>query len=52
MMRSLVLNRASVVQERPSAACVEGKLSFDIKDFMSVIDKDRKATSDGNKGLK
>lgn len=52
MMRSLVLNWASVEQERPSAACVEGKLLFDIKEFMSVIDNDREATSDGNKGLK
>lgn len=35
MVRSLVLNLASVVQERPAAACVEAKLSFDLKEFIS-----------------
>lgn len=44
MAKSLVLSWASVVQERPAAACVERTLSFDIKEFlpsMLVVHKQR-----------
>lgn len=37
MVRRLVLNWASVVQERPAAACVEETLLFDIKEFISSV---------------
>lgn len=36
-----MLNWTSVVQERPATACVEGKLSFDVKEI--ILNQDQEA---------